>query len=274
MTSSGSGGDITMSGGNITGANNIIAAGSVSGTVIGNSSVYLYGDASNITNVPIATEIAYGTSNVIVTGSGGNVTVGTNNSQVWNFDTSGNLTLPNGTTVIYPGFPGIGPGPYLASIVDTQVWLTNLDSTSYVGFDGTVGAQLTANSNNWIFDNSGNLTLPGNTFAVNYANTTPVSIVPEQNFLIEVINFEALSGGRYGVNTAGGAVTATLPSAPATGAAILFADAGGAFATNNLTIDPNGGTIMGSGSSMTISTDNQTVGLFYSGTTWRIYNAG
>ena len=32
------------------------------------------------------------------------------------------------------------------------------------------------NSYNWTFDNTGNLTLPGNTFSVNYANGTPVSI--------------------------------------------------------------------------------------------------
>jgi hypothetical protein len=36
---------------------------------------------------------------------------------------------------------------------------------------------LVAGSYNWTFDNTGNLTLPGNTFAVNYANNTPVNVV-------------------------------------------------------------------------------------------------
>jgi hypothetical protein len=37
-------------------------------------------------------------------------------------------------------------------------------------------ATITANTSSWTFANTGNLTLPGNTFAVNYANGTPVSI--------------------------------------------------------------------------------------------------
>ena len=35
---------------------------------------------------------------------------------------------------------------------------------------------IVAGSYDWIFGNDGNLTLPGNTFAVNYANGTPVSL--------------------------------------------------------------------------------------------------
>jgi hypothetical protein len=76
------------------------------------------------------------------------------------------------------------------------------------------------------------------------------------------------------VNTTGGNVTATLPATPATGVAIFFADAGGAYATNNLTIFRNGQTIMGSATNLVVSTNNQSVGLFYNGTTWRTYNAG
>jgi hypothetical protein len=36
---------------------------------------------------------------------------------------------------------------------------------------------LVAGAYSWTFDNTGNLTLPGNTFAVNYANSTPVDVV-------------------------------------------------------------------------------------------------
>jgi hypothetical protein len=76
---------------------------------------------------------------------------------------------------------------------------------------------------------------------------------------------------RYGVNTTGGAITATLPATPSTGQAIFFADAGGAYATNNLTVAPNGQTIMGTAGDLTVSTTNQNFGLFYNGTTWRTY---
>jgi len=41
----------------------------------------------------------------------------------------------------------------------------------------TANVTLVAGSYNWTFDNTGNLTLPGNTFAVNYANNAPVDVV-------------------------------------------------------------------------------------------------
>jgi hypothetical protein len=96
----------------------------------------------------------------------------------------------------------------------------------------------------------------------------------EASFTIQSANFAAAAGNRYGVDTTSGAVTATLPATPASGAAVFFADAGGAYATNNLVINPNGQTIMGTVGTMTVSTNNQSVGLFYNGTTWRTYNAG
>ena len=79
------------------------------------------------------------------------------------------------------------------------------------------------------------------------------------------------AGTRYGVNTASNTVTATLLSSPSTGDAVFFADAGGAFATYNLTIGRNGNTIMGLAEDMTVSTNNSSTGLFYNGSTWRIY---
>jgi hypothetical protein len=41
----------------------------------------------------------------------------------------------------------------------------------------TANVTLVAGSYSTVFDNTGNLTLPGNTFAVNYANNTPVPVV-------------------------------------------------------------------------------------------------
>jgi hypothetical protein len=96
----------------------------------------------------------------------------------------------------------------------------------------------------------------------------------ESSFTIQSNNFSATQGNRYGVDTTNASVIATLPSTPSTGGAIFFADAGGAYATNNLIINPNGGTIMGASGNMTVSTNNQSVGLFYNGATWRTYNAG
>jgi len=93
----------------------------------------------------------------------------------------------------------------------------------------------------------------------------------EKSFTVHTADFNATSGSRHAVDTSSNIVTATLPGSPATGDAIFFADAGGNYATNNLTIDRNGNTIMGLAQDMTVSTNNQSFGLFYNGTTWRTY---
>ena len=115
----------------------------------------------------------------------------------------------------------------------------------------------------------GNISATGNVTAGNIYAT---NIVAEAPFSIQTANFNANVGGRYGVDTTSGAVTSTLPASPATGGAIFFADAGGAFASNNLTINPNGQTIMGASGNMTVSNNNQSFGLFFNGATWRTYN--
>ena len=97
------------------------------------------------------------------------------------------------------------------------------------------------------------------------------TILAEPAFSVKTTNFNVDAGSRYGVNTTSGAVTATLPAAPSAGDAVFFADAGGAYSTNNLTVARNGNTIMGSASDLTVSTNNESFGLFYNGTTWRLY---
>ena len=93
----------------------------------------------------------------------------------------------------------------------------------------------------------------------------------EPGFLVISASQAVVVGGRYAVNTAGGAVTCTLPASPLGGDAIYFIDAGGAFATNNLTIARNGNTIKGVASDFTISVNEQATGFVYNGATWRTY---
>ena len=93
----------------------------------------------------------------------------------------------------------------------------------------------------------------------------------EMPFSVQTTSFTAVVGGRYAVNTATGAVTITLPASAATGDAIFIADAGGAYSTNNLTVARNGLTIMGLAQDLTVSTDNESFGVFYNGSTWRLY---
>jgi len=93
----------------------------------------------------------------------------------------------------------------------------------------------------------------------------------QRNFSIQTADFNAVSGERYGVDTSSNIVTATLPGSPVTGDAIYFADAGGNFAVNKLTLGRNGNTIMGLAADFDVTTNNQSLGVFYNGTTWRTY---
>jgi hypothetical protein len=137
--------------------------------------------------------------------------------------------------------------------------------------------------NFWDFDSTGNLTASGNISAVgnitgaflygNGVNITGISTsVAEAPFSIQTNDFNATAGSRYGVNTTGGGWIATLPVSPATGDAVFFADAGGAYSTNPFVVNPGVNTIMGAGGSMTVTTNGQSFGLFWNGTTWRTYS--
>ena len=97
------------------------------------------------------------------------------------------------------------------------------------------------------------------------------NVKKEDSFEIKTSDFNAVAGGRYGINTTSSAITVTLSASPTAGDAIFFADMGGVYSTNNLTIAKNGNTIMGFAEDLTVSTDNKSFGLCWNGTTWRIY---
>src|SRR6056300_241318 len=60
-------------------------------------------------------------------------------------------------------------------------------------------------------------------------------------------SFTAVSGNGYFVNTTSGAVTMTLPASPSAGDIVSVKDYAYTFATNNLTVAPNGSNIGGDG---------------------------
>jgi hypothetical protein len=167
-----------------------------------------------------------------------------------------------------------------STLVDATTWTPYTGGGAVAITEQTPAANIVIDANGFVstFTNNGQLNLPGSLTAVGDigtdGNVYARNIVAEAPFIVIATNFEANIGGRYGVDTTGGTVTATLSNTPPTGGAVFFADAGGAYSSNNLIIDPNGGTIMGATGNMTVSTPNQSVGLFYNGTTWRIYNAG
>jgi hypothetical protein len=83
---------------------------------------------------------------------------------VWDFDNTGNLTLPTGGNLIISGSivsSGASPAPTLSGF----------SSVSALQFtNGNSNVTINANSNTWVFDSTGNLNLPGNAVAIKFAN--------------------------------------------------------------------------------------------------------
>jgi hypothetical protein len=105
-------------------------------------------------------------------------------TRITSFGASSYIQTGNGTV----GSTGnIVFAPYLDAaekvVIDTATG--NVTAQNFVGNISITGnvtgtsanVDLVAGAYEWSFDNTGNLTLPGNTFAVNYANNTPVDVV-------------------------------------------------------------------------------------------------
>ena len=101
---------------------------------------------------------------------------------------SGNFFIGNGSqlTGIAASYGNANVATFLAAFGSNAISTTgNVTASNFVGnisiTGNVVGTQpnvtLVAGSYSTVFDNTGNLTLPGNTFAVNYANNTPVNPV-------------------------------------------------------------------------------------------------
>ena len=229
---------------------------------------------------------------------------------LWDFGTDGNLTIPGGGAVWTIGANTAAITANLADpyMVNLGLEYSSNSATLQAGNLVAIQSNTGANSKQWSFNANGTTIFPGDligngaspapsinnfnsissltlsasgnitggnisaTGNVTAGNIYATNIVAETLFSIQTANFNANVGGRYGVDTTGGAITATLPASPATGGAVFFADAGGAYVSNNLTIDPNGQTIMGASGNMTVSNNNQSFGLFFNGATWRTYN--
>jgi hypothetical protein len=117
------------------------------------------------------------------TNGNSNVTINAN-SNTWTFDSTGNLIIPGSS------------GGFIKTVANASIGVAAVDNgtnnpaqllsmtnagaaTSIVSAyatNATIQTNATGTINTWAFDNAGNLTLPGNTFAVNYANGTQVPV--------------------------------------------------------------------------------------------------
>ena len=88
--------------------------------------------------------------------------------------------------------------------------------------------------------------------------------------------FTASNGEGYFINSAGGAVTVTLPGSPSAGNIVAISDYNGSASSNPITVGRNGSNINGSASDLTIAKPNSSAVLVYvDGTTgWQLVGTG
>jgi hypothetical protein len=117
--------------------------------------------------------------------STGNVNI-TANSHNWKFGSDGNTTFPDGTVI-----QGDGSGIYYPTNngwnlhrPDNLVWIGSGTDVAYIDtYSPNVSVRIRTLGNpddgpgyDWFFDPTGNLTLPTNTFSINYANGQQVQL--------------------------------------------------------------------------------------------------
>jgi len=90
---------------------------------------------------------------------------------------------------------------------------------------------------------------------------------------VQTSNFTAVAGNGYPVNTTSAAITVTLPASPAAGNYVVITDYARTWATNAVTINPNGGKIQASTSNITLNISGQSISLVYIDSTqgWLAY---
>jgi hypothetical protein len=115
--------------------------------------------------------ISHANSTLNINGNGtGNIDV-TANGNTWTFGNNRILTLPGGPRIV-----PVGANLELQAASGGYAAITTSDGNSTVDVDGSGAHIVTSGINTWTFDNVGNLILPGNTFAVKYANGDTVAI--------------------------------------------------------------------------------------------------
>ena len=112
-------------------------------------------------------------------GGAPNVYIHSNNN-TWIFDDTGNITVPSSSggliKTVANGFVGIAA---IDNGTDNPAQVLSINSNgtattaiSAYANQATIQANINGDIKTWAFDNAGNLTLPGNTVAINFANGT------------------------------------------------------------------------------------------------------
>jgi hypothetical protein len=110
---------------------------------------------------------------------------------------------------------------------------------------------------------SNTITFPAETgtLVTTVSTSMPNTIVWDTT--VKTSGFTAVAYGGYFCNTTSAAFTVTLPATPTRGDFVVIVDYAGTSATNNITVNPNGGKINGTTSNATINTNRSGLTLTY-----------
>lgn len=192
------------------------------------------------------------------------------NNTVRTVDINSNLTLTaDGTGIVQINNPATFVGDVTIN-AQGDIRLADLDSSNYVALQAPD-----------VISTNYTITLPAavstaNNFVLstNTAGVTTWAAPQPFTYSTQTTGFSAVASNGYFVNTAGGGVTATLPSSPAVGDAIRFLDVAKTFDTNAFTVARAGQLIQGDAENLTVTSESAAFELIYSGGTfgWRIFS--
>jgi len=184
----------------------------------------------------------------------------------------------------------VGLGTYSSAntLTRTTVYSSSNSGSAVTFSAGTKNVFITmAASKSPQLDPSGNVTALGTPVSIALTNATSLplttgvtGVLPATNGgsvawqSVQTANFTAVAGNAYPVNTTSGAKTVTLPASPSAGNIVQLTDYAGTWATNNVTVAPNGSKIGSLTTNLVLAISRQSVALVYIDTTqgWLPYS--
>jgi hypothetical protein len=123
------------------------------------------------------------------------------------------------------------------------------------------------------------ITFPAGSIISNQGTATgfgPTGAVSWDVANIKTTGFTAVNGLGYFCNTTSSAFTVTLPASPSAGNVVAISDYAATFATNNITVNPNGNKIAGSTLNKLLNTNGIAVTIVYVDSTegWIVTDSG
>ena len=183
---------------------------------------------------------------------------------------------------------GLGTYSSVNTLTRTTVYSSSNSGSAVTFSAGTKNVFITvAASRAPQLDPSGNVTALGTPASISLTNATSLPLatgvtgtlsannggsVAWQS--VQTGNFTAVAGNAYPVNTTSAAITVTLPASPSAGNIVQLTDYAGTWATNNVTVAPNGSKINGSSGAFPATAARESLAFVYIDATqgWLVYS--